>query len=239
MIALNRETLREFAAGQWTRLRRQFDDLDALRQRLDYQTYVLAACGLVASLLLGLGDLATKGSIERRQAEDLQATLGQVLPADLYDNDILAHPRPFRSAVEDTGFERTEVYIATKNGEVTAVAFKMLAQGGYAGPLTLMLGLDRDGKILGVRVISHAETPGLGDKVETAKSDWILKFTGRSLDDTPASGWRVKKDGGDFDQFAGATITPRAVVKGVEGGLKFFASHRQELLATTPEQASP
>lgn len=239
MTALNRDALREFATEQWQRLRRQFDDLAALRQRLDYQTYFLAACGLVASLVLGLGDLATKASIEQRQAEDLQATLGQVLPAGLYDNDILAQPRVLASSVDDTGYEQTEVYVGTQDGQVTGVAFKMLAKGGYAGPLTLMLGLDRDGNILGVRVVAHAETPGLGDKVETAKSDWILKFAGRSLDNTPASGWRVKKDGGDFDQFAGATITPRAVVKGVEGGLKFFAGHRQELLAVPAGQASP
>lgn len=228
MIAINREAVQEFAAVQWTKLRRQFDDLDALRQRLDYQTYVLAACGLVASLLLGLSDLATKGSIELRQAEDLQATLAQVLPAELYDNDILAHPRVIASAVAETGAESTQVYVATKNGAVTAVAFKMMAQGGYAGPLALMVGLDRDGNILGVRVISHAETPGLGDKVEAAKSDWIFKFTGRSLENTPASGWRVKKDGGDFDQFAGATITPRKVVKAVWSALGFYEKHRAE-----------
>jgi electron transport complex protein RnfG len=233
MIPLNREILLEFADSRWRKLRRQFDDLDALRRRLDYQTYLLAACALAASLLLGIGDLITKGAIERRAAEDLQATLGQVLPEGLYDNDILANPRRIPSAGEETGFERTEVYVATKNGEVTAVAFKMMAPGGYAGALSLMLGLDRDGRILGVRVIAHAETPGLGDKVETAKSDWILKFTGRSLDNTPAASWRVKKDGGGFDQFAGATITPRAVVKGVAGGLRFFERHRQELLAAT------
>ncbi|HYE37557.1 electron transport complex subunit RsxG [Methylocaldum sp.] len=233
MITLNRETLLEFADGQWKKLRRQFDDLDALRKRLDYQTYLLAACALAASLLLGIGDLITKGAIERRQAEDLQATLGQVLPEGLYDNDVLANPRLVPSGGEETGFERTEVYVARKNGEVTAVAFKMLALGGYSGPLSLILGLDRDGKILGVRVIAHTETPGLGDKVETSKSDWILKFTGRSLSNTSPQGWRVKKDGGEFDQFAGATITPRAVVKGIAGGLKFFERHRQELLAAT------
>jgi len=239
MIAIDRAAAREYATELWTKLRKQFDDLDALRQRLDYQTYMLAACGLVASLLLGFGDLATKGSIELRQAEDLQATLGQVLPPELYDNDLLAQPRTLASSVAETGSESTQVYVATKGGAVTGVAFKMIAQGGYAGPITLMLGLDRDGKILGTRVVAHTETPGLGDKVEAAKSDWIFKFTGRSLDNTPPAAWKVKKDGGDFDQFAGATITPRAVVRGVEGGLKFFAAHRQELLSIPPEQAQP
>ncbi len=233
MIVPNRENLRRLAGDQWQKLRRQFDDLEALRRRLDYQTYLLAACALIASLLLGIGDLATQGAIARRQAEDLRATLGQVLPPALYDNDVLSNPKLISSAGEATGFDPTEVYLAKKDGEVTAAAFKVLASGGYAGPLTLMLGVDRDGHILGVRVIAHAETPGLGDKVETAKSDWILKFTGRSLDNTSPQGWRVKKDGGDFDQFAGATITPRAVVGGVQGGLKFFERHRQALLAAT------
>ena len=188
---------------------------------------------MVASLALGVGDLVTKGAIAERQAEDLRATLGQVLPEGLYDNDVLANPRVIPSAGEETGLDQTEVFIAKKGGEVTAVAFKMLAKGGYAGDLSLMLGVDREGRILGVRVIAHAETPGLGDKVETSKSDWILGFDGRSLSNTPPQGWRVKKDGGDFDQFAGATITPRAVVKGVEGGLRFFERHRQALLTAT------
>lgn len=233
MIALNKEALLQFALLRWQRLRRNFDDLDALRQRLDYQTYLLAVCALAASLLLGIGDLVTKEAIAERQAEDLRATLGQVLPEALYDNDVLASLRVIPSAGEGTGLDRTEVFVAKKGGEVSAVAFKMLATGGYAGDLTLMVGVDRDGKILGVRVISHAETPGLGDKVETSKSGWILGFNGRSLSNTSPQGWRVKKDGGDFDQFAGATITPRAVVKGVEGGLKFFERHRQELLTAT------
>ena len=233
MITMNRNPFRQLAGASWQKLRRQFDDLDALRQRLDYQTFLLAACALAASLALGVGDLVTKGAISERQAEDLRATLGQVLPKTLYDNDVAANPRLIPSAGEETGLDRTEVFVARKGKDVTAVAFKMLAKGGYAGDLTLMLGVDREGRILGVRVIAHAETPGLGDKVETSKSNWILGFDGRSLSNTPPQGWRVRKDGGDFDQFAGATITPRAVVKGVEGGLRFFERHRQELLTAT------
>ncbi len=221
---------REFAAGRWQWLRRQFDDLENLRQRLDYQTYLLAAAGLVASLLLGIGDLATRGSIEARQEEDLLATLEQVLPSSLHDNDLLRDVRPITDSAE-RGLGTTQVYRARKNGEVTAVAFKLSASGGYSGPVTLMMGVDRDGAILGVRVIAHAETPGLGDKIEKAKSDWILAFAGRSLENTTTERWRVKKDGGDFDQFAGATITPRAVVGGVQAGLGFFRRHRDELVS--------
>jgi len=229
MSSVNLETLRGFAAGRWRWLMRQFEDLDSLRQRLDYQTYLLAAAGLVASLLLGFADLATHGSIERRQAEDLLATLEQVLPSDLHDNDLLQAVKTVSDAAQN-GVGETPVYLARKGGEVTAVAFKWIATGGYSGPVSLVVGVDRNGAVLGVRVIAHAETPGLGDKVDRNKSDWILSFDGRSLENTAAGRWRVKKDGGDFDQFAGATITPRAVVRGVQAGLEFFQRHRAELV---------
>ncbi|WP_139557878.1 electron transport complex subunit RsxG [Methylotetracoccus oryzae] len=229
-MSIDQARLREIAADRWQSLRRQFDDLDTLRQRLDYQTYVLAAAALLASVLLGVGDLATKGSIERRQAEDLLATLEQVLPSGLYDNDLLRDS----GTVADTGEQGlgvVPVYVARKGGAVTAVAFKLSAKGGYSGPIALVMGVSADGVVLGTRVVAHAETPGLGDKIERNKSDWITFFDGRSLENTSPERWRVKKDGGDFDQFAGATITPRAVVGGVQAGLKFFQRHRDELLS--------
>ena len=224
-MSANLESLRGYALGRWEKLRRQFDDLDVLRQRLDYQTYILAAAGLASSLLLGFGDLATRGSIEARLEEDMQATLEQVLPSELHDNSLL---HDVKAIAEDA--KTTPVYIARKQGAVTGVAFKFIANGGYSWPISLMMGVDKDGTVLGVRVVAHAETPGLGDKIERGKSDWILSFNKRSLENTLPERWKVKKDGGDFDQFAGATITPRAVVHGVEAGLKFFKQHRDELL---------
>jgi len=235
MNVIDRDAIKEAAAGRWQAFRKLFDDLGSLRQRLDYQTWLLAAAGLVASMLLGFGDLATRGSIVQRQSEDMKATLEQVLPRNLYDNALLEDSR----TISGDSIGDTTVYIARKGGEPTAVAFKLGALGGYSGAIMLMMGIDRDGKVLGVRVIAHAETPGLGDKIETAKSDWILKFTGRSLANTAPERWRVKKDGGDFDQFAGATITPRAVVRGVQAGLAFYQRHRGELLKTTPPGGSP
>jgi electron transport complex protein RnfG len=230
MNAIDRDALRQAAAVRWRAFRKLFDDLDRLRQRLDYQTYLLAAAGLAASLLLGFGDLATRSSIAARQAEDMQATLAQVLPGDRYDNDLLRDTR----LIDDPAPGGTTVHLARKSGQVTGAAFKLSALGGYSGPIALMLGVDRDGALLGVRVVAHAETPGLGDKIEAGKSGWILKFAGRSLDNTAPERWKVKKDGGDFDQFAGATITPRAVVRGVEAGLSFFRRHRQELMEGGP-----
>jgi electron transport complex protein RnfG len=231
-VVLNK--VREFAADRWTWIRKQFEDLDSLRQRLDYQTYLLAAAGLVASLLLGISDLATKGSIELRQQEDMLATLEQVLPAELFDNKLLNDTLKI-SDTGERGLGETRVYLARKDGRVTAVAFKLSAPGGYSGPITLVMGIDAEGVILGTRVIAHAETPGLGDKIEKAKSNWILAFTGRSLENTSLERWKVKKDGGDFDQFAGATITPRAVVGGVHAGLAFFQRHQAELISPNQE----
>ena len=93
-----------------------------------------------------------------------------------------------------------------------------------------MVGLDHKGQVLGVRVVVHTETPGLGDKIEASKSDWIQSFVGRSFENPLPERWRVKKDGGDFDQFAGATITPRAVVSGIGRGLEFFSRHRATIV---------
>ena len=121
------------------------------------------------------------------------------------------------------------IYRATKDGKITGIAYA-IEGSGYGGPISLILGLDADGKILGVRATAFKETPGLGDKIDPAKSDWITRFTGLSLGNPVPDKWKVKKDGGQFDQFAGATITPRGVVAAIKGGLDFFAAHKSEFL---------
>lgn len=213
----------------YAEIRVKLKDPEGLRKRLDYPTYLLATAGLVASLVLGLGDLSTKGSIRERQREDLLATLAQVIPDDIHDNDLLDDVIDVEDEVPG-GLGRTEVYLARQGQKVSGVAFQMVALGGYSGPITLVVGLDKTGELLGVRVVAHTETPGLGDKIEASKSDWIRAFVGRSLENTLPEHWRVKKDGGDFDQFAGATITPRAVVSGIGRGLEFFRRHRSTLI---------
>ena len=122
-------------------------------------------------------------------------------------------------------------YVAMKNGQPSAVILQAIAPDGYSGAIQLLVGVQADGRVAGVRVVAHRETPGLGDKIELAKSPWIRSFENRSLSDPEASGWAVKKDRGEFDQFAGATITPRAVVGAVHRALQYFAAHKQELLA--------
>ena len=175
---------------------------------------------------LALTDSVTKAPIKDRAIEDKMASLGQVIPSGIHDNN------PVIDAItlaNDEG-KPTTVYRAMKAGAVTGVAYEVDASGGYGGPIKLMLGVDPEGKLLGVSVISHKETPGLGDKISPAKSDWLSRFTGLSIGNPPVEKWKVKKDGGQFDQFSGATITPRAVVGGIRHGLEFFAANKPAMM---------
>lgn len=208
-------------------------NLEKLRPQLEFQTGVLAGFALLAAILLGVADLATRSVIQQRLQEDLQANLEQVVPAELHDNNLLADSVMIPSAEAQLGAEQTEVYLAKKQGQVTAACFKFIAPDGYAGPISLVMGVDRNGEILGVRVIAHVETPGLGDKIEISKSKWVLSFNGKSLDNLTVEQWAVKKDGGVFDQFSGATITPRKVVQAIKRGLAFYRSHQGELLGAS------
>jgi electron transport complex protein RnfG len=195
------------------------------RQTLSYPMALLGGVALMASTAISVADWLTRADIAQRKLEDLQATLQQVVPVAYYDNDLVRDA----VTVNEDGKPVT-VYRARRNGQVQAVCYQISTPGYGNSAMVMVMGVDRNGALLGVRVISHAETPGLGDKIELSRSDWILRFNGRSLNDPPPSGWAVKKDGGVFDQFTGATITPRALVKAVKDGLEFFAAHRLLLL---------
>lgn len=195
------------------------------RERIGYQGLSLGVVALVASAALATGNRLTHEAIAQAQARDLAASLAQVLPAGSYDNDLLNDT----TKVGAGGTGTVTVHLARKEGAIAGAVFRM-AERGYSGEIHVLMGVDPAGKLLGVRVIRHTETPGLGDKIEIAKAKWILAFDGKSLGDPPPEQWAVKKDGGAFDQFAGATITPRATVKAVKKGLEFFAAHRGEIL---------
>lgn len=197
--------------------------LEELRGKLVYQGILLGGAALLTSALLAFFSRATEADIKAAEAADLKASLSQVLPGE-YENDLL----------QDTvtlGGKQGEVlvYRARRAGKVEAVVYRVTGHG-YAGAIVCVMGVSREGKVLGVRVIKHAETPGLGDKIEPAKGDWIHSFEGKWLGEPVAEKWAVKKDGGIFDQFAGATITPRGVVNAVKGGLEFFESNKGALL---------
>lgn len=190
---------------------------------------VLGGFSLGATLLLALAYGLTKEPIEQSALEDLRHSLEQVIPASIHDNNPAADTMQLR-----VDGNKLLVYRARKASHVTGVAFEA-SRKGYSGDIRLLLGIDENGKLLGVRVLQHTETPGLGDKIEVTRFDWITRFTGKSLGDPADALWAVKKDGGPFDQFAGATITPRAVVNGIRDGLRLFAANRKALL----EEVSP
>ena len=196
-----------------------------LRKSVIFQAILLGVFTLGATSMLSTSDLETRDDIKLRAEEDLKASIGQVVPDNLHDNDLLKSTLTINGA----NGEPVTVYQATKSGNVTALAYSVSGHG-YGGKLKAIMAVTPAGKILGVRILSHAETPGLGDKIEIKKDDWILDFNDLSLGTPPANQWSVKKDGGRFDQFSGATITPRAVVKAVKSGLDFFEAQKTKLL---------
>lgn len=180
------------------------------------------------------------GDGERRAA---QKALFEIVPQSRHDNDLLSDTLslPPDQAVSLHMPKPALIYVARKGGEPVAFIIPTTATDGYSGDIRLLVGVNMDGSVAGVRVQSHKETPGLGDKIELSKNKWILGFDGKSLGNPPPEKWRVKKDGGDFDQFAGATITPRAVVNQVKNVLLYLNTHREELQqrARTQEPSQP
>ncbi|MBS1213109.1 MAG: rsxG [Proteobacteria bacterium] len=199
------------------------------------KTILLAAgiLGLFSVLATGLVSVVHHGTRERiaeNQRQTLLHTLQAVLPADSYDNDIL------KDAIEvehpDLDAHRpVPVYRARRGGQPVAAVLVPTAPDGYNGEIKLLVAIYKNGELAGVRVLTHKETPGLGDPIEESKSDWVLRFSGLSLDNPPVMQWKVKRDGGAFDQFTGATITPRAVVKAVRKALSYFDLNKKALFA--------
>lgn len=205
-----------------------------LRSALILTVFAMAGVGLVALSFEG-----TRARIAANERAALLRSLHAVVMPEEHDNDI------FEDVVEVTApdwlgtEDPVAVYRARKAGRPVAVVLTPVAPDGYNGRIRLLVGVYHDGTLAGVRAIGHQETPGLGDGVDERRSDWIHGFDGRSLQDPGSDGWKVKRDGGVFDQFTGATITPRAVVGAVYRALQYFATHRDELFADTPEAAPP
>ncbi|NCB56733.1 MAG: electron transport complex subunit RsxG [Gammaproteobacteria bacterium] len=195
-----------------------------VREQPYYQAFLLGlfalfVCGAVAAF-----SAVTKESIIARSIEDTQRQLVQVLPESLYDN------MPSQEEITLTlDGKPVHFFRARKGGAGSGVAL-FAETSGYSGVIRILLGIDANGSLTGVRVLSHTETPGLGDAIDLNKSQWVLSFNGKSLQQPDEKGWHVKKDGGQFDSFTGATITPRAVVKGVHEALQLFQRHQNEFL---------
>jgi electron transport complex protein RnfG len=189
----------------------------------------LALVAVMGVTLLAAVNRLTETRIAEQEKRAVLDQLGQLVAPDRYNNEFQLDLFSFQ---DDRYFPKEQsvvAYRARQDGKAVAVVLKVAAINGYNGKIKLLIGINENGTLCGVRVISHKETPGLGDDVEIERNDWILGFFGLALDNPKTQGWAVKRDGGDFDQFTGATITPRAVVEAVRLTLEFFADHKSFL----------
>ncbi len=210
---------------------------------MSYRPVLISAIFLFLFAVIGSGLVAftfdsTAERIADNQRKALLKSLNELVPSDRYDNDIFADTL-YVESTELLGTDKpVPVYRARKNGWPVAAVLAAVAPDGYNGSIRLLVAVNLDGTLAGVRVVQHRETPGLGDAVEAERSDWIQEFKGKSLTDPAKKGWKVKRDGGTFDQFTGATITPRAVVKAVHKALLYFQLHTHSLFEKSPDQAA-
>ncbi|MBL4796660.1 MAG: electron transport complex subunit RsxG [Oleispira sp.] len=202
----------------------------------------LGLFAIVTAGSIGIAQVTTKDSIQKNIQIAQAKALHEIVPKSSYDNDLLNDTISLASnESHDDIHARWNVrllgpiaddavaYVARKDGKAHTIILPVTAPDGYTTNIDMIVGIKLDGTLAGVRVINHKETPGLGDKIEAKKHPWILQFSGLSLLNPAEKSWAVKKDGGEFDQFTGATITPRAVVRSVRLALTFFQQHGQEL----------
>lgn len=194
---------------------------------------LLGIIALLGTLLLaGVNDL-TKDRIAHQDRQRILQQLNEIVPVESYNNELLSDvievnkPAVFGSAIP------VSIYRARMDGEPAAVMLITTAPDGYNGNIRLLVGIRYDGTVLGVRVITHKETPGLGDPIEIEKSEWIRSFNQTTAQNPDKQGWAVKRDGGQFDQFTGATISPRAVVKAVHTALLYFDANKESIFDQT------
>ena len=191
--------------------------------------------GIFSLLGLGLTSFTfhkTETKIQENERLALLTNLKAVIPESLYDNDIVNDTLEVTDLNQDST-KPAVIYRARKKGEPVAAIMTVVTPFGYSGNITLLVAVKTDGTLTGVRTIAHRETPGLGDKIEIERSDWISSFDGKSLDNPSDTQWAVKRDSGYFDQLTGATITPRAVVGAVKNALLYFKHNQARIFSTT------
>ncbi len=186
---------------------------------------ILAIFAMLCTAAVSVVNTVTEDKItEQKQLQRLKV-LRQIVPQRLHDNNLVKSCRLIVNQEALGTPEAVSAFVAYKDKRATAIAIESVAPDGYNGNIKLIVAADKSGRVLSVRTLEQNETPGLGDKIELSKSDWVNSFAGKSLDNTSKKQWKVKKDGGEFDQFTGATITPRAYVKAVYKTLTFIKAN--------------
>ncbi len=197
---------------------------------------LLMLFAILGAALVGVTFIQTEDDIKHNEKITLLRKLNNIIPAESYDNDLLLDIITIKPSSLLSTKEESLAYRARKNNKNVAVVYSSIAANGYNGSIYLLVGVNADGKLAGVRVVKHRETPGLGDVVSITHSNWILGFDNKSLSNPDEKGWKVKRDGGEFDQFTGATITPRAVVKAVHNALLYFDQNQNMLFSIPPDK---
>lgn len=205
---------------------------------LKYMLRTAALLGLFA--VIGTGLVATTFETTREpiavsERAALLRSLHEIVPVSMHDNDLYTDILMVNATTFLGSDKALPVYRARMQGQAVALVITCVAPDGYSGNIRLLVGIRYDGSLLGVRAVQHRETPGLGDAIDADRSDWIHGFDNRSLTNPAIGGWKVKKDGGVFDQLTGATISPRAVVAAVKRSLEYYASERDRLFSTSTE----
>tara|TARA_B110000196_G_scaffold308822_1_gene309823 strand:+ start:1743 stop:2384 length:642 start_codon:yes stop_codon:yes gene_type:complete len=205
--------------------------MSELTPAISKNSLILALFAISCTAAVAIVQLLTADRIEQQAQQKLIRQLNQVIQKDNHDNEMFLD---CIVAPEDNNSDLLidVIYRARLNNAPTAAAIKTVAPDGYSGNIELLIAINTDGSVSGVRTLMHKETPGLGDKIERRKSDWIDSFSGKKLLDDNDSRWAVIKDGGMFDQFTGATITPRAVVKTVRKTIEYFESNQERIFST-------
>lgn len=188
---------------------------------------VLLAAGLTALIAVVAG--ITRERIVHNEQAWITQRLDALVPPAMHDNDLLADSIAVTSPDLLGSAQPVRIYRARRGGAPVAALIRAIAPDGYRGPIELLVAIGQDGRLIGVQVIRHNETPGLGDAFESRDVHWLGRFRGRSLTDPPTQRWTVRRDGGDFDAFTGATITPRAIIKAVRNALDYYQRNSQRI----------
>lgn len=202
-------------------------------------TIILLLFAVIGTTLVAFTFDQTREQIAANERATLLRKLHRLIAPDQHDNILLEDTVSVRDEALLGTDKPVMVYRARKDGEAVALVIAAIAPDGYSGSIKLLVGINVDGSLSGVRVVAHRETPGLGDAIDEARSDWIHIFDGKSLQSPVTGRWAVKKDGGDFDQLTGATVTPRAMVKAVRNALLYYRDHQEALFASAAPAAAP
>lgn len=198
----------------------------------------LAAIAAICTALVAFTYQVTEKRIEANEQDWLERSLQPALSGLLYDGSVTESKIIVPPPHDLPGSDAAIIYRVYAQGEPVAALFVVSARDGYSGPIRFLVGVDTEGIVTGVHVLEHRETPGLGDRVESAKSDWVKQFDGRSLVDPDPGGWAIKGDGGKFDQLTGASVTPRAIIKAMKDTLLYYDTHRVEIFAEVPAESN-